>query len=280
MAFLALLNRLWDGGSFEPTRKTAKTSAVVGRRNTVNLMMQFAVLERLCDAQDGVSRSLGTLARCLIVHPQSTQGTRAYKVPPGSTPKLDAFHRRVNQMRDRPLPLNERKELEPTTLRLSPGAKTKWVEFFNTVENGLADEGEFAGIRDFASKAGEQAARLAGLLHVFEKGPSGEVSEGMMVRAVALEAWYLEEARRIFSGVVVPPQIREAKMLCEWLVKRCREKQTSQVSQRDILLYGPNRVRDREQRDRALGILEDHGIVRQTTEGRKGMIEVNPSLTK
>ena len=42
----------------------------------------------------------------------------------------------------------------------------------------------------------------------------------------------------------------------------------------------PNRVRDREQRDRALGILEDHGMVRQTTEGRKGMIEVNPSLTK
>ena len=101
-----------------------------------------------------------------------------------------------------------------------------------------------------------------------------------MVRAVALEAWYLEEARRIFSGGVIPPQIREAKMLCEWLVKRCREKQALQVSQRDILLYGPNRVRDREQRDRALGILEDHGIVRQTTEGRKGMIEVNPSLTK
>ena len=69
-------------------------------------------------------------------------------------------------------------------------------------------------------------------------------------------------------------------MLCEWLVKRCREQQASQVSQRHILLYGPNRVRDREQRDRALGILEDHGMVRQATEGRKGMIEVNPSLTK
>ena len=278
LAFLALLNRLWDGGSFEPTRKTAKTSAVVGRRNTVNLMMQFAVLERLCDAQDGVSRSLGTLARCLIVHPQSTQGTRAYKVPPGSTPKLDAFHRRVNQMMEHPLPLNERRELEPPALQFSPGAKTKWVEFFNTVENGLADEGEFAGIRDFASKAGEQAARLAGLLHVFEKGPSGEVSEGMMVRAVALEAWYLEEARRIFSGGVIPPQIREAKMLCEWLVKRCREGRSSKVSKPDILQFGPNRVRQREQRDRALGILEDHGAVRQVNDGQKKLIELNPAL--
>ena len=67
-------------------------------------------------------------------------------------------------------------------------------------------------------------------------------------------------------------------MLCEWLVKRCREGRSSKVSKPDILQFGPNRVRQREQRDRALGILEDHGAVRQVNDGQKKLIELNPAL--
>jgi hypothetical protein len=287
MAFLSLLNRLWDGGSFEPTRKTAKTSAVVGRRNTVNLMMQCAVLEKLADSQDGISRSLGSLARFLFLQPPSTQGTRTYREPPAKTPKQDAFYQRIRELMDKDLPLNGRGELEPPTLNLSPEAKAKWVDFFNAVESELALSGEYAGVRDFASKAGEQAARIAGVLHVFGDGASKEIAkevpEAVMDRAVCLASWHLDEARRVFSSVVLPPEIREAKLLLDWLLTRSQSlqvSQVSQVSQRDILRYGPNRVRNKEQRDRALVILEEHAYLRQFQAGNKQLIELNPCLLK
>jgi len=279
MEFLSLLNRLWDGGSFEPTRKTTKTSAVVGRRNTVNLMMQSAVLERLEGTQDGISRSLGSLARFLVLQPPSTQGTRTYREPPSATPKQGAFHQRIRELMAKELPLNERGELEPPVLQLSPGAKAMWVEFFNTVEAALAPDGEFAGIRDFASKAGEQAARIAGVLRVFD-GASGEISEGVMVRALALASWYLNEARRIFTSTVAAPEIRKAKLLLDWLVARASSLKLSQLPQREILMYGPNRVRNKEQRDHALAILEEHGFLRQLQAGNRHLIELNPCLLK
>ena len=280
MAFLSLLNRLWDGGSFEPTRKTAKTSAVVGRRNTVNLMMQFAVLEKLADSQDGISRSLGSLARFLILNPQSTQGTRTYKEPPSTTPKQDAFHQRIRELMDKDLPLNGRGELEPPTLNLSPEAKAKWVDFFNTVESELALSGEYAGVRDFASKAGELSARIAGVLHVFENGTSGEISTAVMIRAVNLASWYLNEARRIFSSVVVPPEIRDAVQLLDWIKSHCEEAQKSQLSQVSVLQKGPNRLRDKSRRDIALKVLEEHHWVRLETVNREKLVLVNPALTK
>ena len=45
MGFIALINRLWDGGEFEPSRKIVKTAPIIGRRCTVNLMLQNAILK-------------------------------------------------------------------------------------------------------------------------------------------------------------------------------------------------------------------------------------------
>jgi len=81
----------------------------------------------------------------------------------------------------------------------------------------------------------------------------------------------------------LPPEIREAKLLLDWLLTRSQSlqvSQVSQVSQRDILRYGPNRVRNKEQRDHALAILEEHGFLRQLQAGNRHLIELNPCLLK
>ena len=78
MRFLGLLNRLWDGMSFDRKRASSKSYTIKGRRFTVSLMMQEIVLARLLAAGGGVSRDLGFLARFLIAWPPSTMGTRLY----------------------------------------------------------------------------------------------------------------------------------------------------------------------------------------------------------
>ena len=88
MSFLALMNRLWDGGEFMPTRKTAETALVSGRRMTVNLMLQPAVLDHWQETRNGLSRGIGAFARFLILKPETTMGTRHYQPPPEASPKL------------------------------------------------------------------------------------------------------------------------------------------------------------------------------------------------
>ena len=62
-----------------------------------------------------------------------------------------------------------------SVLQLSEEAKRIWTAYFNKVEESLKQGGEFAEVKDFASKTAEQAARISGVLHVFEFGPEGEI---------------------------------------------------------------------------------------------------------
>ena len=133
-------------------------------------------------------------------------------------------------------------------------------------------------VKDFASKSPEQAARIAGVLHVFESGPGGTISEDTMRRAVRLAAWHLHEAGRMFTTSGLPQAFRDAVQLLEWLSGQFQVSQESQQSQRSILQHGPNPVRDKDRRDAALRVLEDHGWVRLRSEGRQRLGDLHPRL--
>ncbi|MCH2288282.1 MAG: DUF3987 domain-containing protein, partial [SAR324 cluster bacterium] len=183
MGFLALLNRLWDGGEFEPSRKVAKTAPIIGRRCTVNLMLQNSILQHWQEAGKGMTRGIGAFARFLILKPISTMGSREYQEPPEILPKMDRFHSRVREiMLSHPLPLNDQGQLSPPTLNISHEAKQEWIKQFNTIESALKPKGIFSDIPDFASKFGEQAARISGVLHIFENGPIGRIGLETMQR--------------------------------------------------------------------------------------------------
>ncbi len=280
MSFLAFMNRLWDGGDFHPSRKTALTAPVQGRRCTVNLMMQQTVFDKLRSAKEGMTRGLGSFARTLLSRPTSTMGTREYQSPPDSTPYLEAYHGRIRELMDLPMQLAPDGRLDPALLTLSGDAKTRWVDFFNKVESGLTHRGELSEVKDFASKSPEQAARIAGVLHVFENGASGKISANTMQRALRLAGWYLHEARRIFATSALPPEFKDAVLLLEWIRSRCEESQKSQESQASVLHEGPNQLRSKPRRDAALRVLEEHQWVILKTVNREKLILVNPAFFK
>ena len=279
MGFLALLNRLWDGGEFDPSRKIAKTAPIIGRRCTVNLMLQNSILEHWQEASGGLTRGIGAFARFLILKPISTMGSRQYQEPPQSLPKMDLFHRRIREILDMlPLPLNNQGQLEPPTLHFTSEAKELWIKIFNYVEATLKPNGIFYDIPDFASKFGEQAARIAGVLHIFENGPQGSIGLEIMQRSIEIALWHIWEAKLIFSKTAVSPEIKDANLLLDWIRIRCQESQKLILNQVSILHEGPNRLREQKLRDAALIVLEENLYIRLEKINRKKLILVNPSI--
>ena len=278
MGMLAIINRIWDGNDFEPTRKIAKTKRISGRRCTANIMLQQTVFEKWQGKQNDMSRAIGTSARFLTQRPKSTMGEREYQAPPERTPKMQTFHDRVRNIMETPLPMDDEGRLMPPVLQLSEEAKRIWTAYFNKVEESLKQGGEFAEVKDFASKTAEQAARISGVLHVFEFGPEGEIQPETMLQSINIAEWYLHEANRIFVTARLPEEFKNAFILQKWIKNHCQLSQLSQLSQGLILKEGPNQLRNKKIRDNALKILEEHGAVILITEGKKKIIKVNPKL--
>ena len=278
MGMLAIINSIWDGNDFEPTRKTTKTKRISGRRCTANIMLQQSVFEKWQEKQNGLSRGIGTSARFLTQRPTSTMGDRKYQEPPEHTKKMEAFHNKVKEIMIHSLPLDEEGRLVPPVLRLSTEAKSLWIEYFNVVEVELKQGGKYFEVKDFASKTAEQAARISGVLHVFEFGPEGEIQSETMQQAIKIAKWYLYESRRIYTEAALPIEFKNALLLWNWIKNYCQLSQVSQLSQGEVLHTGPNQLRNKESRDIALKVLEEHGYIKSMNEGKKKNIKVNPAV--
>jgi len=254
MKFVALLNRLWDGGSFERLRLTSKSAEIRGRRITVSLMMQPIVMARLLGACGGATRNMGFIARNLLAWPNSTIGRRPYKEPPVDMPKINEFNSRLRALLDKDLPMRgPRNVLEPLPLSLSREAKSQWTAFFDSIESELLRTGEFGDIPDIGSKIAENAARMAGVFHVIEHGATGDIEENLMNGAIAVVTWHLNEARRLMDANGKPEDIADALLLLEWLLRQAAEP----IDPRAVLQFGPGRLRDKKRRDAAIRVLAD-----------------------
>jgi putative DNA primase/helicase len=276
MRYLALLNRLWDGNPFTRRRSTRESVELRGRRFTASLMMQGQVVGRLLSAGDGLSRGTGFLARFLIAWPQSTMGTRLYQVGSTETPALAAWDQRLVELLNMPLPVDvddgALMALKPPVLCLSGPAFERWRAFFDDVERELGTRGELADLTDFGSKAAEQAARIAAVLHVFEHGPEGEIGQDLMEAGIAIATWHLHEARRMFAMIGKSGVATDAEALLAWAME-----EHEPPSKKRILQFGPYRTRTKERRDAAIIKLEEHFLARVEKNGRTECLVINPA---
>lgn len=278
MRNLAQLNVLWDGGEIQVSRRKEGGSFLLrGVRLTMGLQIQPEALWRFLESVGTLARGSGFLARFLLAWPDSTQGTRLYSEPPASWPALDGFNNKIMGLLKRDLPLGEDGGLCPPRLRLAPAAKEAWIAFHNEVEVELRAGGELFDVRDLASKAADNAARIAALFHQLE-ATGEEIDERTFECAGRLAAWHLNEARRIFSRYSTSEENAAAARLDVWLIEWCRAQVKGSLSRRIIQNSGPNDLRDGGKLDRALAVLVDAGRVRWVSVDGKKELEVRPSL--
>jgi putative DNA primase/helicase len=279
MRNLAILNELWDGKSQSfDRRKEGSSFTVKGARLTVALQVQGATLRSFFDRSDGLARGIGFLARFLIAWPESTQGFRPFTEAPVSWPNLAGFNRKLSEVLSKNLSLDENENLSPPTLVLSPDGKLAWVAFHDSIEAELRNGGELYDVRDVASKAADNVARLAALFHCFEKSSESPIGVESVEGAGRIVAWHLNEARRFFGEIALPKVLENAVGLEAWLIEYCRSKKTKTVLRRDVQRLGPNGIRVKKALDEALQYLADAGRVRLRNEGRTKEIVLNPAL--
>jgi hypothetical protein len=274
---LALLNKLWDGAPHVVDRATAASFSVRGARMTISLQVQPHVLADFLDRDRGMSRGSGFLARFLISQPMSLQGTRSYKEP-GEMPNLGAFTARIAELLSDVPQIDPDRGLVLPMLDFTAEAKAHWISSYNAIESELASTGDFASIRDAASKAADNIARMAAVMHIFEYGPRGPISLQAVEAASRIVLWHAYSARALLAPFTLSKEAANAATLDRWLIDRCIMEGVDGFSTRTLLQSGPNGTRKREDFDAAIEVLAAHGRVRVAQLGRRRIIKVNPAL--
>jgi len=137
------------------------------------------------------------------------------------------------------------------------------------VELQLKDGGELAAIRGLANKAPEHAARLAGVLAVFNEPECQSICLKYMRDGIALVTHYIQEAQRLFGSGIADPKMVEAEKLLAWLQVRKNSNGTPDryVSLVEIYQRGPNGIRTAKAARDAMIVLQLHNYVMPYPDG-------------
>ena len=248
----AAMSGMWDGAKTHRLRAGDGSIILEGRRLSVHLMVQPDAAAAFLS--DPILRNQGLLSRILTAQPDSLSGTRPYRdIEEADLETIKRYSARILSILESPWPMaeGERNVLAPPALTLDAGAFMAWKEFYNGVENRCGQSGELAAIVDFAAKAAEQAARIAGVLTVVDDRLALEIKAATMRDAVTIADWYVNETLRLQQGARTDPRLVRAQRLLEWLQARGGE-----IGLREIIQFGPASERSKAAAEETLAILK------------------------
>ncbi len=252
---LAAFNDLWQGNPIRRTRSGDGHSTLFGRRLAVHLMVQPTVARNFLS--DPLAVDTGFLPRFLMCEPSSTIGTRMQSNATANFLAIPSFAVRMAEILGTDLPICKgSRELEPRSLELGKESTERLVVFADEIERAQIPGGDMAHITGTASKAAEQAARIAGVLTLWRDLKAVNVKSDDMADAIELARFYLSEASRLASAATVSKEIDQAETLRRWLLEIW---QKPEVLVRDVVRLGPNPLRESPKARAALAILEKHG---------------------
>jgi hypothetical protein len=259
----ATFSQIWDGHPINRVRASDGVTILVGRRLSVHLMVQpDAAAKFLCDP---TLRDQGLLSRFLVAAPESIAGTRLFReTSPEDEERIRTFGTRILSILEVPWPLahGRRNELEPRELDLDDGAVVAWQQFHDHVENQCGRDRDLWGVQDFAAKAAEHAARIAGVLTITADVTASTIKLPEMAAAETLVDWYVREALRLHNHSRTDPGLLRAQALLDWL----RTRSDDTFSLRDIFRLGPPALRQKVAAENALGVLTSHFWVEETSK--------------
>jgi hypothetical protein len=153
----------------------------------------------------------------------------------------------------------ETRELRPARLCLSSAAREALIGFSDAVERSQIPGGDFELIRGYASKAAEQAARIAGVLTLWRNLEASEIGGATMDDGIALARYYLLEAQRLANVAMVSEAVGKAEALRKWMLSPSWGQ--PYLTLRDVVRLGPSRLRESPEAKKAiLMLVENHWL--------------------
>jgi len=253
---VASLSKLWDGAAIDRVRSGDGCSILYDRRCSVHLMAQPMAADTFLN--DGVSADQGVLGRFLIAKPESTKGTRLYaNIDLGKSASLAAYNATITRLLMGLRFDHQTGELSLTTLKITPEAFNLWTGYHDHVEVQQTLDGAYRPISSLASKAAEHAARLAGILQIFDDPAAVAVDADHIKSGIKLMDFYLSEALRLKATASVGREVVEAEKLLKWF----KEENLKQIYATKVYQYAPNGLRTKAQAMPILRLLENHGYL-------------------
>jgi hypothetical protein len=251
----AAYSEIWDGRPIKRVRAGDGVTLLPGRRLSMHLMVQKDAAAQFL--ADPLLKDQGLLSRVLVAAPDSIAGTRFYRKPtPEDEAAIRSYRAHTLSVLEAPWPLAEgrRNELEPRVLLITNEAEEAWRAFYDHVEAQCGPGKGLQGIQDFAAKAAEHAARIAGVLTVVNDLAAAEIGLNAMKSAIELADWYVNEAVRLERAARTDPGLIRAQQLLDWM----RGRHEMMIGFRDILQFGPAQLRTKAAAEDALAILKSH----------------------
>lgn len=215
---------------------------------------------------DPLTADTGFLPRFLLCEPPSTIVTRLNAKVRHNECAIAAFGDHLRSILDRALPMDpDTRELQPRTLQLSESARAQLVKFSDYVEEQQTPGRSLSHIKGYASKAAEQAARLAGVLTAWADLDAPEVTPGTMANAIELADFYLSEASRLANAATLSAEIERAETLRKWLLTRWEH---AEILPSEVVRHAPiTALRESPAARAAIAILAKHGWLAPLPEG-------------
>ncbi len=251
--------KLWDGAAFDRVRAGDGSGVLYGRRLAMHQLAQPDVMAQLLG--DRMANGQGFLARCLVAWPDSTIGSRQIDVfkKPLLRIEIKNLSAKLKTLSEaEPRTGKNKQELDPLELPLNKDAEVMAVSAMNQFETLMEIGGDLSELRDRASKALENACRIAGVLTAIEQGMAArEIGTDYLERALKIVNWYLQEALRIRGSAVVPQSVCDAESLSKWL--HFRDYKVFRTT--PILKNGPSQLRNKKRLNDAIKELVDNGYL-------------------
>ncbi|MCF8486117.1 MAG: DUF3987 domain-containing protein [Rhodobacteraceae bacterium] len=269
---LTALNDLWQGNPIRRTRAGDGAFTLFGRRLAVHLMIQPEVARGLL--ADSTASGTGFLPRFLMTEPPSTIGTRLSSLTRRDDAALGRFSDRLRTILETPMAMDpDTRELHPRDLCLAPDARALLVAFADTIEQEQGAGGSLTHVTGYASKAAEQAVRIAAVLTLWGDLMAPAVTVQAMASGIMLAQYYLGEAVRLSDAALISVDTAQAEALRLWLLDRWPEqaqrmdRDPATVTPKDAMQYGPNALREAKVARKLMGTLADSGWLVALAEG-------------
>jgi hypothetical protein len=256
----AMLSKLWDGQPIKRVRaaKDETIQILHGRRLSLHLMVQPTIVDKLFGSKE--VRAQGLLSRLLVAQPTSLRGTRMWKEPDqASLDALENFRVKMGRRLSRGMAFkdNATRELDLTTVKLTPEARAVLIQFSDHCEKQARPGGPYEEIGDFASKMTENATRIAAVLAHYE-GAELLKKDGLSANAANAGArivqFYAGEALRLYGAGRIEDDADNAQILIDFIRKRG----LAQVGKQWLSQNAPKAVRPAQVLSRAITLLVEY----------------------
>ncbi len=170
---IAMLSKLWDGSAISRTRAApGESGLLVGRRLSSHLMLQPIVSDKIFS--DSLLMGQGFMARFLISQDDTLAGTRFLQgrnlsLGPSNDPFINNYWEALAGLLRYPTGNDTETGVQsPKKSLIKDEAFLQWCILHDRIEQQLGDNGNYVGIKPFASKAAENMARIASILSMVE----------------------------------------------------------------------------------------------------------------